>query len=96
MLVLSRSEAIQYIRVGRGISLTFIGTEEVNSRLHTFSVTLKRTKTGTVCAHIRCDAMRRTYIVNLTTKQVLSFIKLHYARKSAIVNLQSISFRKVA
>lgn len=95
MLVLSRLEAIQDIRVGRGVSLSFIGTEEVNGRPHTFSVTLKRNGKR-VCATIQCDAMRRSYRVHLTTVQVMSFIKLHYARKLASVNVQPISFRKVA
>lgn len=87
--MLSRLLAIQDIRLGRGVRLSFVGHEVINGRPHTYSVILKRQGTSKVSAVIQCDVMRRNYTIPLTARQVLSFIRLHYPRVSADVRIQS-------
>ena len=73
---MTRKDAINDIRIGRGIQLTHVG------RFTTFRVILRRSpiKGGSVQACIDCPRMRRTYYINLTTKQVMSYIRRHYPR----------------
>lgn len=78
--MLSRLEAIQDIRLGRGICLPFTGQKLADGRTHTFRVILRRSFRGAEAA-IDCMTMRQTYYINLTPKQVLAFIRRHYPRK---------------
>lgn len=85
--MLSRLEAIQDIRLGRGICMTHVG------RFTTFRVILRRdVMRGGVWAAIDCPVMRRTYYVKLTSRQVLTYIRLHYPRHTADVVVQANPF----
>ncbi len=81
--MLTRLEAIQDINLGRGIQLRFVGHEHADGRRSTFNVILRRNGRGGCEAVIDCRIMRRCYIVQLTAKQVLSYIRLHYPRVDA-------------
>lgn len=78
--MLTRLEAIQDIRLGRGIQLPFQGAPigDGSGRCGTFSVIIRRDRKGGCDALIDCKVMRRTYIIKLTAKQVLAYIKRHY------------------
>lgn len=74
-LLMTRMDAIQDIRLGRGIQLTHTGLYT------TFTVILRRDilRRG-VKAALECNKMRKTYYLKLTPKQVLSYIRRHYPR----------------
>ena len=78
--MLSRLQAIQDIRMGRGIQLSFTGAPlgDGSGRCGRFNVIIRRDHRGGADAFIDCKVMRRTYTIKLTGKQVLSFIKRHY------------------
>ena len=78
--MLTRLEAIQDIRLGRGIQLSFVGQVMPDGSSHRFNVILRRDRKGGCNALIDCQVMKKTYKVQLTAQQVLSYIKLHYAR----------------
>lgn len=82
---MTRMEAIQDIRCGRGIQVAFQGIEELRPGMpHNFTVIIRRqvkdtVVTGKVEAVFDCTIMRHTYKLILTSKQVMSFIKRNYA-----------------
>lgn len=93
--MMTRMEAIQDIRCGRGICASFVGLEphydrQGNAHQHTFSVIIRRDgKCAT--AIIDCSMWgtlpRSRYGVRpmkLTWRQVLTFIRLHYPRHSGV------------
>lgn len=97
--MLTRLQAIQDIRLGRGVCLSFVGHEEINGRPHTFRVILRRNGRGGAMGIIECDAMRGSrqagpYRLTLSMGQVLTFIRLHYPRKGGEVRVQPITFPK--
>jgi len=79
---LTRLDAIQDIRIGRGISNSFV--EQVlgdgSGRTHTFTVIVRRDHRGGCVALIDCKIMRKTYRVSLTWRQTLAYIRLHYPK----------------
>jgi hypothetical protein len=79
--MLSRLQAIQDIRLGRGIQLSFVGAPlgDGSGRCGKFSIIIRRGFAGEgAIAHIECQVMRRTYKVRMTSKQVLAYIRRHY------------------
>jgi hypothetical protein len=88
--MMTRLDAIQDIRCGRGICLSFVGLEAQYDRQgrahpHTFNVIIRRGKGGKAEAIIDCSMWgtlpRNRWGVRpftLTWKQVLNFIRLHY------------------
>lgn len=84
--MLSRLEAIQDIRLGRGIQLSFTGAPigDGSGRCGKFNVIIRRDPKGGCKALIDCKVMRRTYTINLTARQVLSYIKRHYPTHGSV------------
>jgi len=82
---LTRLEAIQDVRLGRGIQVSFVGLSEIGGRPATFKVIVRRSRRGGAEAVIDCDTMRRSYRIAepLTWVQVLNFIRRHYDRRAA-------------
>src|SRR5687767_7093245 len=90
--MMTRLEAIQDIRCGRGICVSLVGLEAQYDRYggrheHTFSVIIRRGKKGCAEALIDCSMMGTVprnrwgvLPITLTWKQVLNFIRLHYIR----------------
>lgn len=79
--MLTRLQAIQDIRCGRGIQLTFTN-EDVIGKKNTYNLIIRRSplKGGSAQALIDCRVMRRSYYITLTAKQVLAYIRRHYPR----------------
>jgi len=79
--MITRLEAIQDIRLGRGIQLTFEGHLNQAGTMTTFNVIIRRdVMRGGVEAAIDCKVMRRSYYIKLTPKQTLAYIRRHYPR----------------
>ncbi len=95
--MLTRLQAIQDIRLGRGIQLVHVG------RFTTFTVLIRRQPmTGKLLAMIEDPLMGRwsggvrvpaRYQVRITTRQLLNYIRLHYPRYSDGVVIQADPFK---
>lgn len=74
---MNRLDAIRDVRNGMGISRRFFG------RFTTFSVIIRRDpeKKGRAKAILECPVMRKTYEIKLSTRQVLTYIRLWYPRE---------------
>ena len=81
--MLTRREAAEDIRMGRGIKLRFVGSESPYGRPHTFDVIVRQSSSGLV-AVIDCHAMGRAYSFKVSALQVLAYIKLHYQRNESM------------
>lgn len=94
--MMTRLDAIQDIRCGRGICLSFVGLEsqydrQGNAHVHAFNVIIRRGKKGCAEAIIDCSMFgtlpRNRWGVRpitLTWRQVLNFIRLHYSRGASV------------
>lgn len=84
---LTRLEAIQDIRLGRGIQVTFVGlSEDRNGRPHTVRVIVRRSsfKGGCAVALLESSMSYKVYQFNLTGEQVLHFIRKNYDRCASV------------
>ena len=73
---MTRLEAIRDIRSGWFLKKSFIGHKVKGKRAHNYTITIQG-----LTAWIDCKVMKKEYVIRLSPKQLLSYIKLHYPTK---------------